>query len=256
LRMCIDNGWPVYDLIVNAALSCDDTSGLKTPYDPDDVTYRFKDHIAQIMVDDKPLLHDALEGRYHPRFGIHGARQLVKKILFKTSQTQQSQSCLQSRLRSFFDSHGRTALHVALEHKWPVYDIIIQENPLSLELRDPTHCGFFPFQIAACSFTDKSDAGDDDKGNATQRNCNFGGNQELVETSMLFELIRENPLCVSWNDSDGRTHIATPTVPNEKKASVTFDESEKERPITSMVPLTSNDGETQSDRKRRLSSRS
>jgi hypothetical protein len=255
LRMCIDNGWPVYDLIVNAALSCEDTSGLKTPYDKDDVTYRFKDHIAQIMICDKPLLHDALGGGYHPRFGIHGARQLVKNILVKTSHTQQSQSCLQSRLRSFFDSQGRTALHVALEHKWPVYDIIVQENPLSLELRDPTHHGFFPFQIAACSFLQKSENVDDDK-DTVSRNCNFGAdNQELLETSMLFELIRENPLCVSWNDSDGKTHIASPT-PNEKKASVTFDESERERHISSTALLTSNEESTQSDRKRRLSSRS
>lgn len=260
LRMCIDNGWPVYDLIVNAALSCDDTAGLKTPYDPNDVTYRFKDHIAQIMVIDRPLLHDALGGGYHTRFGIHGARQLVKKIISKTFQSQQSESCLQSRLRSFIDSHGRTALHVALEYKWPVYDIIIQGNPLSMEMRDPTFQNFFPFQIAACAFTEKSKAEEYDvvDGEAAGERCKFESvqNQELLETSMLFELIRENPLCVSWNDSDGKAPV-TSLARSQKNPSVTFDEPEKERPISSLALLSSNEEDiSQRDRKRRLSSRS
>ena len=252
LRMCIDNGWPVYDLIVNSALECDDTAGHKSPHDPNDVTYRFKDHIAQIMVTDRPLLHDALNGGYHPRFGIHGARQLVKKIISKTSHSQQSQSCLQSRLRASIDTYGRTALHVALQHKWPVYDIIIQSNPVCLEARDPTQHDFFPFQIAACAFSNKSEtshyidnvAGDTGK-------FESGQNQELLETSMLFEVIRENPLCVAWNNSDGKVLSNSLTFP-QSSSGVTFDESDQRETYSDQSKFAN-----QNDRrKRRLSSRS
>ena len=248
LRMSIDNGWPVYDLIVQSALECEDTAEQKSPYDPNDITYRFKDHIAQIMVSEKPLLHDALNGRYHPRFGIHGARQLVKKIISKTSHSQQSQSCLQSRLRAFIDTYGRTALHVALQHKWPVYDIIIQSNPLCLEARDPSQHGFFPFQTAACEFDDKSKTSHDID-NIAEDICKFesGQNRELFETSMLFEVIRENPLCVSWNNSDGKIPSNSPPL-----SDVTFSES-----VQGGTYLDQSKAASRSDeRKRRLSSRS
>ena len=246
LRMSIKNGWPVYDLIVNSALACGDTIGSKTAYDPNDVTYRFKDHIAQIMVN-KPLLHDALSGGYHPRFGIHGARQLVKKIVRRTSADEPSQSCLQSSLRSFIDSRGRTALHVALERKWPVYDIIIQGNPFCLEAHDPTKHGFFPFQIAACAFNCSLEAGEYhvDDHNIAEDVCRFESaeNPELLETSMLFELIRESPLCVSWTKANGK-------VSNSDLMCY-----EKERHACSMALLAVNEEDTnQIARKRRMSS--
>jgi hypothetical protein len=252
LRMCIDNGWPVYDIIVEAAFACDDSVRLKTPHLPKDATYRFKDHIEQIMVINKPLLHDALGGGYHPRFGVHGARQLVKKIISRTSQNQSSQSCLQSCLRAFIDSQGRTALHVALEHKWPVYDILLQMNPTCLEARDPVRYGFFPFQIAACSFTQKLE-------HDCEETAEPDEDQELFETSMLFEVIRENPLCVSWNDSNSNPPSALVASPKKNPSTVTFSEPERERPVDSMALLALNeedDAANQSDRKRRLSSRS
>jgi len=252
LRMCIENGWPVYDLIVNAALSCNET--LKTSYhDPSDAKYRFKNHIEHIMASDKPLLHDAFGGKYHPRFGIHGARELAKKLMSKVSKTQLSQSCLQSCLRSFIDSSGRTALHVALEHKWPVYDVLIQKNPITLEARDPTQHGFFPFQIAACAFVKQPHDHcviDGDSVDHENSKPALVENQELLEASMLFELIRENPLCVSWSNPQS-------ICPKKPSTSMTFSESEKGR-LTSSTDLIESDQKkhdsSQCDRKRRLSS--
>ncbi|KAL7465824.1 hypothetical protein ACHAXS_006136 [Conticribra weissflogii] len=242
LRMSIENAWPVYDLIINAALAseCVDyftntrsTQGIDATTDIPN-----NDYIISNKVTDRPILHDALSGKYHARFGIHGSRLLVKNIITKVTHCEQPINFLDANhdrvqheepsgskklpvnflneplvpfkllpqccLTHFVAPNGRTALHIALEHKWPVYDIILQANPFSLEARDPTSYGFYPFQIAACSFTsryeetDTEDHGED--GNSHHQHkplTNEEKRSALIETGMLFELIRENPLCVT-----------------------------------------------------------
>jgi len=178
-----------------------------------------------------------LDGCYHPRFGIHGARQLIKNIISKVTHHhyQNQNTCGEQRkgfqLTHFVDTNGRTALHVALQSKWPVYDLIVQANPNSIEARDPTQCGFFPFQTAACAFTTlcypnknhdhtakganemKAKMRPETKQKATILRSNAtaikkiaaaateNGKEAELEMSMLFELIRESPLCVTWRVS-------------------------------------------------------
>jgi len=206
---------------------------------------RIKDYVTTNMVLDRPLLHDALNGPYHPRFGIHGARQLVKNIISRIThyhyqhQNRRSDDECQHNLTDFVDINERTALHVALESKWPVYDLIVQANPHCLEAHDPTRHGFFPFQTAACAFTASYPRKSEDTAKepdemeiriASEANVRHvqpsvldvldeasglqssdstkvtvaGSEQEasLMEMSMLFELIRESPLCVTWRMSD------------------------------------------------------
>jgi len=242
LRMSIENAWPVYDLIINAALAseCVDYCNNPKSSQGDDTTTEVSnnDYIISNKMTDRPILHDALSGNYHARFGIHGSRLLVKNIITKVTHCEQpinlpysSHDSLQREepsgskklpvnflneplvpfkllpqccLTHFVAPNGRTALHIALEHKWPVYDIILQANPFSLEARDPTKFGFYPFQIAACSFTSRYEADNDDengKNSDCHRQCKPLTDEEkrsaLIETGMLFELIRENPLCIT-----------------------------------------------------------
>ena len=75
------------------------------------------------------------------------------------------------------DSDGRTALHVALQHKWPVYDMLIKATPTSLENQDPSS-RLYPFQTLAVALKDDAP----------------------LETSMLYDLIRSNPLCIDQHE--------------------------------------------------------
>ena len=171
LRMSIENGWPVYDLIIDAALS---RTSLR----------RNSKDITENLCHGTPLLHDALMGPYHERFGIHGARQLIKKIMDKMTQVlqqlqqQERIDAAKFNLVQFVDLNGRTALHVALQNKWPVYDLLIKESPTSLENQDPSSC-LFPFQTLAAALKDESP----------------------FETSMLYDLIRGNPLCIDRHEN-------------------------------------------------------
>ena len=290
LRMSIENAWPVFDLIIYAALaSVDDSNGsgskthksaavvyqsssitdgvLSNAGDKERAENRLSEYISCNKVCNRPILHDALSGKYHPRFGIHGARLLVKNIITKvthahhplhqgqnSSSREVDTSHQHSCLTNFVDPNGRTALHVALEHKWPVYDLILRQNPSCLEARDPTRHGFFPFQIAACAYTARYDVKRDVDGtphesgtnesknlssetsdrkiqtnedrsngsiNSSVRRDNPDVKQEapvvdderkaaLVEMGMLFELLRENPLCVSWGMSHNDKRPACP----------------------------------------------
>ena len=244
----MENAWPVHDLIVNSALACccnGSSSGLPSANDSEykkDLSEEFKhgsrikDYVTTNMVLDRPLLHDALNGPYHPRFGIHEARQLVKNIISRIThyhyqhQNQRSDDECQHNFTDFVDINECTALHVALESKWPIYDLIVQANPHCLEAHDPTRHGFFPFQTAACAFTacypPKSDDTDkepdemkirigseanmrhvqpsvldilDEAGGLQSSDSTkvtvAGSEQEasLMQMSMLFELIRESP---------------------------------------------------------------
>jgi len=253
LRMSIENAWPVYDLIIKSALACCGGSPNSMPMkseckeDPSETSV-YKggsldssgDFIVANMIFDQPLLHDALNGPYHSRFGIHGARQLVKNIISKIThyryeQQNQSDNKSQCILTNFVDTNGRTALHIALESKWPVHDLIVQASPnFCLEARDPTRHGFFPFQIAACAFTASytnergkqqsppvlSGSNEDNRSifSGVSNVVKAAGDEKvasLVEMSMLFELIRESPLCVTWsmsyedNQSNARHRVHT-----------------------------------------------
>jgi len=164
LRMSIENGWPVYDLIIDAALS---RTSLR--------------RYSNLDVEDRstPLLHDALMGPCHQRFGVHGSRQLIKKIIAKMIQMQQQLDRSESakfNLLQPVDSDGRTALHVAVQYKWPVYDLIIKAFPTCLEHQDPPS-RLFPFQTLAVAMKGQDET-------------------QPLETSMLYELIRVNPLCI------------------------------------------------------------
>lgn len=230
LRLSIVNAWPVYDLIIDAAFACCDT-GLSVTNDIQNMR-RPMDYIAASRIFHRPLLHDALNGRYHPRFGIHGARRLVKNILSKIADhnCQQRDQNIRAKgnhyLTNFVDVYGRTALHASLESQWPVYDLLMQASPnFGLEFRDPR--GFFPFQIAACAFRascPNKDAkvimSEQSEGKEipqpmlsgtweAQGSSPSGQNKTvsverdqdevaLIELSMLYELIRESPLCVTW----------------------------------------------------------
>ncbi|KAL7498324.1 hypothetical protein ACHAWT_007652 [Skeletonema menzelii] len=171
LRMSIENGWPVYDLIIDSALS---RTSLR----------RNSKDITENLCNSTPLLHDALMGPYHERFGIHGARQLIKKIMDKMNQVlrqlqqQERIDAAKFNLVQFVDSNGRTALHVALQNKWPVYDLLIKEFPTGLENQDPSS-SLFPFQTLAVALKDDSP----------------------FETSMLYDLIRGNPLCIDRHEN-------------------------------------------------------
>jgi len=171
LRMSIENGWPVYDLIIDAALSR--TSLRRNSRD-----------ITENMCNSTPLLHDALMGPYHQMFGIHGARQLIKNIMAKMTQVlrqlqeQERIDAAKFNLVQSVDSDGRTALHVALQHKWPVYDMLIKATPTSLENQDPSS-RLYPFQTLAVALKDDTP----------------------LETSMLYDLIRGNPLCIDQHEN-------------------------------------------------------
>ena len=187
LRLSVENAWPVYDLIINSAFKCcddNDVQNYKHESSKSGNELSCKDYIRSKIVLDKPLLHDALDGPYHSRFGIHGARQLTRNIMKKNArQRRLSQGSSEvnpyRNLTSFLDSNGRTALHIALESKWPVADLIVKAKPsFALDYRDPV-TKLLPFQLAACSYTSPC------LPNAT------------LEMSMLFELIKESPLCVA-----------------------------------------------------------
>ena len=98
-----------------------------------------------------------------------------------------------SVLSRYLDSTGRHVIHVALSNRIPVYDVIAEALPHSLEALSQD--GFYPFQIAAISFTENR-GHDDERG------------EEALETSILFELIRRDPLCITWSRS-GTSELAS-----------------------------------------------
>ncbi|KAL7550469.1 hypothetical protein ACHAWF_013695 [Thalassiosira exigua] len=206
LRLSIENAWPVYDLVINSALTC-----FEGAPETKCISDRDKLFIATSMVSDRPLLHDALRGPFHPRFGVHGARELVRNMLSTVihykSQHSGGERC--HRLMDFVDKNGRTALHVALESSCPVYDLIVQASPGSIEARDPTQYGFLPFQTAARAFTASCPHSASTTNEKKMPDPNEASGIDatrtetaLTEMSMLFELIRESPLCVTWGLSN------------------------------------------------------
>ncbi len=214
LRLSIQNGWPVFDLIITAALACG--------------SWKTSNNECNIVLN-RPLLHDALNGPYHPQFGIYFAREMTKYIIAKVIRHHhpRGQKNIMCSLTNLVDDDGRTALHVALASKWPVYDLIAQAFPsLSLECRDP--CGFFPFQIAACNFADctRNEAlvakAQDPVTSGTVELLRTDSvirseeQNELVELSMLFEIMRECPHCVVCSPSELNDDDAAGPGPTKK----------------------------------------
>lgn len=176
LRLCVENGWPVHDLIIDAALSQD---------------------TALRSVDLPPLLHQALDGPYSPRYQINGVRELVR-------QTMKIVAKHPSVLSRYLDSKGRHIIHVALRNRIPVYDVIAEALPHSLEARDFTQDGFYPFQIAAMSFVAETE----NRSRRVELEENDDEHEkEALETSILFELIRRDPLCITWNCSSSASEL-------------------------------------------------
>lgn len=208
LRMSIENGWPVFDLIIAAALACGST-----------VTSNANEFNIRV---DRPLLHDALDGSYHPQFGIGFLREMVKYIIAKVFHHQFPNS--QNHMRTLtapVDIDGCTALHVALASKWPVYDLLAQVYPdHSLEVRDPSRFGFFPFQIAACDFADGCRKEAPDGKTVLLRTVTSTGDDEqrrLIELSVLFEIVRECPHCVTCNPNELNHDDTTDPGPTKKR---------------------------------------
>lgn len=163
IRLAIENGWPVYDIFVHycdvdyvtAGISLDDKSSI-------DVKKR------------NLLIHDILNGPFHPRFGISGARTLIRFILNKFPS-----------LAEVPDANGCYPIHLAIENGWPCHDLIIGAAPSTLEMKNKY--GFYPYQIASyekCSTTPLVQ-------------------DERVRLSILFEIIREGPLLLEDRFEDG-----------------------------------------------------
>ena len=100
----------------------------------------------------------------------------MTKVLIQLQQQDRTDPAKFNLVQSV-DSDGRTVLHIALQHKWPVYDLIIKAFPTSLEIQDPSS-SLYPFQTLAVALKDDTP----------------------LETSMLYDLIRGNPLCIDQHE--------------------------------------------------------
>lgn len=160
LRLCIRNGWPVYDIIIS--------------YYP----IEYKEPTSNTK--QQTVIHDILSGTFHKRFGISGARRIVRSVLHH--------SPVQAEVP---DLNGRLAIHHALEYGWPCYDLIVRAAPTTLEIKDPTS-GLFPFHIAACTHKFPGD-------------INEFKTTNTMQLSSVFEVIREAPQLLDSFISSGTT---------------------------------------------------
>jgi len=155
--LAIENGWPVYDIIAKAC--------------PLEYTEGERDD-GNNNIGANLLLHDVLSCKYHPRFGVSGARLLIKYIL-KTYP-----SSIKNR-----NHDGRFPLHIGVENGWPCHDILVAAYPSAIDVQDPV-TKFYPFQLACNAQSQVSEK----KG--------------LTELSTLYELINWNPLLLKNIVSD------------------------------------------------------
>jgi len=161
IRLAIENGWPVYDII---ARRC------PREYVEGYVSIESIGGDNQLLKESSNLLfHDILSGTYSRRFGVYGTRKLVRFILEKFPM-----------VGELTNAQGRYPIHLAIENCWPCHDIIVGSAPFTLEIKDPIS-GMYPFQVAACANCRKSDG--DELGEAKQ-------------LSTLYELMRECPLLI------------------------------------------------------------
>ena len=160
IRLAIQNGWPVYDIIIYVCPG--DYTGRVISTSDGGATI----NTANGMEEKRNLLiHDVLDGPFHPRFGISGARALTKFVLDKFPSLAETPN-----------AHGCYPIHLAIANGWPCHDLIVGAAPFTLEMKNKND--MYPYQIAACA-----------KGS----NSSIGRN-ETIRLSTLFEIIREGPL--------------------------------------------------------------
>jgi hypothetical protein len=201
--LAIENGWPVYDIISNACPveytqgKCNDEGNVNAAAAGTDVgtdVVNGKEmNIANNMdtvnthptkTYDNLLLHDVLSCKFHPRFGVSGARSLVKFILKKFPSSIQQ-----------LNKDGCLPLHIGIANGWPCHDLLVSAAPSALEVKDPK-TGFYPFLTAA--HADIQVIHNEDK--------------QLTELSALYELIRWGPLLLKGVDNgNGKTATMTTT---------------------------------------------
>jgi hypothetical protein len=161
IRLAIENGWPLYDIIARRC-PIEYVEGCASVVSQGDGNEPLKEF-------SNLLFHDILSGPYSDRFGIYGARKLVRFILEKFPM-----------VGELTNARGRYPIHLAIENGWPCHDIIVGSAPFTLEIKDPIS-GMYPFQVAACANCRKLDVRES------------GGSKQL---STLYELIRECPLLI------------------------------------------------------------
>ena len=199
IRLAIQNGWPVYDIIMN-----------RCP----EYYKRISSNLLELSEDvseseDKAkslLIHDALKGPYHPRFGIHGARTLVKFMLDQFPGLAEAK-----------DASGCYPIHIAIKNSWPCHDLIASAAPFTLEAKDTN--GMYPYQIAAYA-------------NSASRGIKIYDSTRL---SILFELIRESPLLLEDRFGGGgcslglgdEKAIQVPASAGAKRSPTTVDDLDK-----------------------------
>lgn len=180
LRLCIKNGWAVYDIIIS--------------YYPIEFREPISKHKQQLVI------HDILSGAFHKRFGISGARRIVRSVLHH--------SPVQAEVP---DLNGRLAIHHAMENGCPCYDLVVCAAPSTLEIKDPI-TGLFPFHIAACSQKFPADILEHK-------------HTSTYQLSSIFELLRESPqLLDSFASSSTTRKRYTERIPDsfQERASTGF----------------------------------
>lgn len=173
IRLAIENGWPVYDIIARRCPR-EYVEGCAFVASHGDCNQSLKEF-------SNLLFHDILSGPYSKRFGVYGARKLVRYVLQKFPMVGELTNAL-----------GRYPIHLAIENGWPCHDIIVGSAPFTLEIIDPIS-GMYPFQVAACANCRKSDGGES------------GDSKQL---STLYEIIRECPLLIEGFGSGEVNHRA------------------------------------------------
>jgi len=197
LRLAIQNGWPVYDLIL-------DTIMMSQRQQPQSSTQEIGFTTCSRDSQGNLPIHIALGGAYHPSFGVAGAREIVRYILKKSPQSAQIPN-----------GKGTLPLHLALQYGWPCHDILVSAAPQALETRH-IQTGFYPFQIAASCASSVWHATTMQKEQNNKNNA--GGNYDQIRDapkdlvslralSVLYELIREAPLLTHGLASSTTTNV-------------------------------------------------
>jgi hypothetical protein len=156
--LAVTNGWPVYDIIINTCL-------------PEYIQGQTAQNTDR-QLETSFLLHDVLNCNFHQRFGIEGARSIIKFILKKNPSSV-----------DLPHENGCLPLHIGIKNGWPCHDLLIVASPSTLENKDPqTH--LYPFMLAA------------------KPKSQIRENKSLNELSALYEMIRWGPSLLKGTGED------------------------------------------------------